>query len=274
MAKNEATTTEKKEVAAAEEVKFDLVTIQGSLAEAIEEEMDGLGAIPFDKVKIPSGGGLAFELPGEDEDNPESATSIEGVILDHHPVNAYWKDKYQGGNEQPDCSSFDGKQGTDRETGEIKQCSTCPFNQYGSDTEGKGKACKNIHRTYILREGNPVPLILALPPTSLRFLRDYIAKRVLLKGMRCWEAITKITLKKEKSADGITYSRAAFTFVDKLTPQQIEEAKAMAEVIKTTTRTVPIVDESDYNTSTSSEATPQVDNEEFQDVDGQPLPFN
>ena len=38
-----------------------------------------------DRVKIPSGGGLAFELPGEDDENPESATEIVGVILDHHP---------------------------------------------------------------------------------------------------------------------------------------------------------------------------------------------
>ena len=41
---------------------FDLQTISGDLAQAIAEEMDGLGALPFDRVKIPSGGGLAFEL--------------------------------------------------------------------------------------------------------------------------------------------------------------------------------------------------------------------
>lgn len=107
MAKNEVATTEQ---------KFELVTISGELAEAIAEEMDGMGSIPFEKVKIPSGGGLAFELPGEDEDNPTMATELVGVILDHHPVNAYWENKYSGGNEQPDCSSYDGKQGVERET--------------------------------------------------------------------------------------------------------------------------------------------------------------
>ena len=89
MAKNEVATTEQ---------RFDLVTISGELAEAIAEEMDGLGAIPFEKVKIPSGGGLAFELPGETEDEPVMATELVGVILDHHPVNAYWAEKYSGGN--------------------------------------------------------------------------------------------------------------------------------------------------------------------------------
>lgn len=261
MAKNEVATTNQ---------KFELVTITGELAEAIAEEMDGLGSIPFEKVKIPSGGGLAFELPGEDEDTPEMATELVGVILDHHPVNAYWEEKYSGGNEQPDCSSYDGKQGVERETGEIHDCANCPHNQFGSD--GAGKACKNIHRCYILQEGSPVPLILALPPTSLKYLRDFIGKKVLLKGMRCWNVVTKITLKKEKSTDGINYSRAAFSLVSQLTAEQAAEAKAMAETIKATTRTMPVIDDADYNTAQEA----PVDSSEFQSVDGKQegLPFN
>ena len=226
---------------------FNLVTIEGEIAEAMKEEMDGLGSVPFDRVKIPSGGGIAFELPGETDEDTETATELVGVILYHHPVNAYWKEKFEGGNEQPDCSSQDGKQGIDRETGECKDCSTCPYNQFGSD--GNGKACKNVHRVYMLREGNPVPIILSLPPTSLKFMRDYISKRILLKGMRCYHAVTKITLKKEKSAGGITYSRAAFSFVEKLSPEQISAAEAMANSIKQTDRNID-VDGADYATAT------------------------
>lgn len=250
---------------------FNLVTLEGEIAEAIAEEMDGLGTVPFDRVKIPSGGGLAFELPGEDEDNPESATEIVGVILYHHPVNAYWREKFEGGNEQPDCSSYDGKMGVDKETGECKSCGDCPYNQFGSGENGSGKACKNVHRIYILREGNPVPLVLSLPPTSLKFMRDYISKRILLKGMRCYHAVTKITLKKEKSAGGITYSRAAFTFIDKLTPEQIAAAEAMANTIKQTDRNIDVSD--DYNTAAPAPAA----GDGFMNVpDGiqEDLPFN
>lgn len=257
MAKNEVAT---------KDTQFGLITLQGELAEAIAEEMDGLGTIPFEKVKIPSGGGLAFELPGETEDDIQSATELVGVILHHHPINAYWREKYSGGNEQPDCSSYDGKQGVERETGEIHNCATCPHNQFGSD--GAGKACKNIHRCYILQENNPVPLVLALPPTSLKYIRDYIGKRILLKGMRCWDAVTKITLKKEKSTDGITYSRAAFAFVQKLTPEQSAEAKTMAENVRAMAGNLPVIDESDYNAGDA--------NAEFQSVEGKEsdLPFN
>ena len=254
---------------------FKLITLTGDLAEAVAEEMDGLGSIPFDRVKIPSGGGLAFELPGEDEEDTESATELIGVILDHNPVNAYWVNKFAGGNEQPDCSSFDGKQGVVRDTGEIRSCESCPYNKFGSDNAGK--ACKNIHRVFMLREGNPVPLILSLPPTSLKYMRNYIAKRVLLKGYRCWQVLTKITLKKEKSKDGITYSRAAFTFIDTLTPEQTQQAAAMRDMVKSVYRTIGVDTEDYRQTSTDGTTAPRTDEAGFMTLpDGQDgdLPFN
>lgn len=265
----------KNELAVAE--NFDLQTISGDLAEAVTEEMDGLGTLPFDRVKIPSGGGLAFELPGEDEEKPQVSPELTGVILDHHPVNAYWASKYAGGSEPPDCSSYDGKKGTDRETGEIRDCAGCPHNQFGSDDQGK--ACKNIHRLFILREGNPVPLVLSLPPTSLKYMRDYIAKRIILKGMRCWQAVTKITLKKAKSAGGIDYSRAAFSFAGKLSPEKAKEAEAMKDLVKQQYRQIDVEAE-DYSAKESGQegpAAPKMDSAGFMDIpDGiqENLPFD
>lgn len=46
MAKNEVATTEK---------NFNLVTLTGELKEAVAEELDGLGTLPFERAKIPSG---------------------------------------------------------------------------------------------------------------------------------------------------------------------------------------------------------------------------
>lgn len=209
---------------------FNLQTLSGEIADAIAEEMDGLGSLPFDRVKIPSGGGLAFEVPGEDPESPDMEKELVGVILYHHPVNAYWKDKFNGGNEAPDCSSIDGHNGTVRETGEFRNCEGCPYNQFSDD--GSGKLCKNMHRVYLLREGNPIPILITLPPTSLKYLRDYIGKTILLKGMRSYDALTKISLKKEMSKDNIAYSRAVFTFVGKLTDEQRAAAKDMAAGLK------------------------------------------
>jgi len=264
----------KKNEVAVSAATFNLLTLSGDLAEAVQEEMDGLGSIPFDRVKIPSGGGLAFEVPGETEEDTESVTELVGVILDHNPINAYWAEKFAGGNESPDCSSYDAKQGVVRETGEIRSCENCPYNQFGSD--GAGKACKNMHRVYILREGNPVPLILTLPPTSLKYLRNYIAKSIILKGYRCWQVITKITLKKEKSKDGITYSRAAFAFIDKLTDEQIQGTESMKNMVRAIYKTIDI-DGDEYATAPATDAAPKAGADGFMEVpDGaqEDLPFN
>lgn len=263
----------KKNEVAVQAAEFNLVTLSGDLAEAVAEEMDGLGTIPFDRVKIPAGGAISFEIPGDEEDDPESTSELLGVILDHNPVNAYWANEFAGGNEQPDCSSYDGKQGVVRATGEIRSCETCPYNRY--DAESARKPCKNIHRVIMLREGNPVPVILSLPPTSIKYMRDYIGKRVLLKGLRCWQVLTRITLKKEKSKAGITYSRAAFAYVDKLTPDQKKAAAAMREMVKSTYRTIA-VDTGDYTSTGSADAAPQVDEAGFMNIpdgQGEELPF-
>lgn len=261
----------KNELAAVQD--FNLVTLSGDFAEAIEEEMDGLGAIPFDRVRIPSGGGLAFEVPGEDEESPDMVKELVVVILHHHPVNAYWAEKFSGGNEQPDCSSVDGKQGVLRETGETRNCAECPYNEFGSD--GLGKACKNAHRVYMLREDVPVPLVLSLPPTSLKYMRDYIGKRILLKGMRCYDAVTKITLKKEKNSGGIDYSRAVFTFVGRLPDDKRAAAQEMAGVIRQSDKNLD-VDDTDYNTS-SQKGKMATGSDGFMNIpDGidEDLPFN
>ena len=75
---------------------------------AFTEAMDECQGMEFtpDKVRIPSGGGSAFELPGDGEES-ELVKDITGVIISSHPVNAYFKEKYTGGNNPPDCGSFD-----------------------------------------------------------------------------------------------------------------------------------------------------------------------
>ncbi len=99
------------------------LTVQNFNADSgLMEEMDGL-TTTFDKVKIPSGGGLMFEVTGENGE-PEPVKTIEGVILYHHAVNSFYKEKYTGGSNPPDCGSYDGKTGEGDPGGD---CSKCPY---------------------------------------------------------------------------------------------------------------------------------------------------
>lgn len=215
---------------------FVIPVMDSSVAKAMDEEMDGLPR-SFTRVKIPSGGSTIFEIPADDADGPEMAKEVIGVIVDHHPINAYWPDKYAGGNNPPDCSSIDGKFGTGNPGG---SCKNCPYNQFGSAADGIGKACKNMHRIYILRSGEMLPLLLTLPPTSLKPFGDYVLKRIITKGYRTHEVITKITLKKVQNSAGISYSQAQFSMVAPLNTEEKEFMRKFSESIKAVTRQIAI----------------------------------
>ena len=51
----------------------------------LQEELAGLN-IKFDKIKVPSGGSLAFEVPGDNPDEPEFQKEFKAVILYQHPM--------------------------------------------------------------------------------------------------------------------------------------------------------------------------------------------
>ena len=214
-------------------------TVNENVMSGIGEELEGL-TLSLDKVKIPAGGGLAFEVPGEDPESPDSVKEIEGVIVDHYPLNSYWTEKYNGQNVAPNCYSTDSKTGIGTPGGE---CAKCPYNRFGSGEDGQSKACKNAHRLYILRSGELYPIVLTVPPTSLKPLSDYLAKRIITKGLRSYGVVTKLTLKKATNNTGITYSQVQFSLVEKLTPEQIETMKNYGESIKWVTRNIDLADE-------------------------------
>jgi len=221
--------------------KFDIALI-GNISPEFREEMESFGSASFDRVKIPAGGGLAFEIPGDDPERPESVTEIVGVIVDHHLINAFWQDKYSGGNAPPDCSSMDGKLGSGNPGG---SCKSCPLNQFGSGEGGAGKACQNKHRLYILRSGEFLPLLLSVPATSLRNLDDYAVKRVMAKGRTLHQVITRITLKKDKNSTGIVYSQAQFALAGVLDAESAEALAEYSSAIKAKTRRIAVTADTD-----------------------------
>lgn len=218
---------------------FSIVPMSEDIAQMLTEELDGMGQVPFDAVKIPSGGGLSFELSGDDPDNPETAQTLTGVIVHHHPVNVYWEHDFDGAGGLPDCSSPDGHHGIHAKTGEVLDCASCPYNQFGSG-KGNSKACKNTHRVYLLRENEPLPILLTLPPTSLRAFKDYLAKRLIMKGKRSTDVLTTIKLKREKNADGAVYSACVFSKAGDLTPDQIAAVKPVAAWVKGIAFQIPV----------------------------------
>lgn len=192
--------------------------------EIMAEDCQGLD-FQLDRIKFAAGGTTILELPGDEE--PEMAKSLSCVILYNHPAFAYYTDKYQGGNNPPDCGSFDGVTGIGTPGG---SCKNCPFNEYGSG-EGQAKACKNRRMLYLLREGEVFPMMLNLPTGSLKEFTNYM-KRLLTKGRRINQVVTKISIKKATSKSGIDFSQAQFAVERMLTGEERQVIEQMTEMVK------------------------------------------
>lgn len=188
----------------------------GLMAELQDEmaDLDPESGIICRQIKVPSGGGVAFEVQGEDENDAEPMKQIDAVIIFTHRVSAYWPGAYGGGDDAakiPACSSMDGKTGFNLGTGEITNCENCPYNQYGTgvDENGnpkKGKACKNMRRIYMMMDGDPNFYLLTVPPTSLKDINKQLAK-ILASGTPYTGMIVSFTLEKVKNSNGVAYSK-------------------------------------------------------------------
>ncbi|MBC2724685.1 MAG: hypothetical protein HGJ97_18845, partial [Desulfosporosinus sp.] len=197
-----------------------------SANDAITEELDGLDG-GFERIKIPSAGSTVFEVPGEDPSEPDAAKEFSAVILYHHPLYAYYQSKYTGGNNPPDCGSFDSITGVGNPGG---NCEKCIYNQFGTGENGS-KACKNRRRIYVLKEGEIFPMLLSIPTGSLKGFSRYI-KRLLSKGKKSNAVVTRFSLKKATSSGGISYSQAQFAVERELSEKEIVLIGTLSDQVK------------------------------------------
>ena len=261
------------------------------LIEELKEQMEDQddSGILCNVVKIPSGGGIAYEVQmGGDPNEVQAKTEIVGAVVFTHRMNAYWEQEYGSGSDDssqlPACSSMDGKTGVLAETGELRSCETCPFNQYGTDTKGgRGKACKNMRRIYIIADKDPTPYLMTVPPTSIKDVNTQLT-HILAAGVPYTKMILACKLTKAKNANNVSYSKVTVERVGTLPDATAAKIAAFRREIKTQYSSMAITLE-DYvtvdDTAKPQEEAPapqpqQPANQSAQDADfaeAEPLPF-
>ncbi len=209
---------------------------------AIREELSDMDRVPYGRIKIAAGGVNIFQVfePGEEEAVP--AQTIEGVIMLSHKSNGLWSKPFGSGDSKvPDCSSIDGVYGTVTETDEIVECASCPCNAFGSAKggEGRGKACKNMRRLYIMRRGDIFPMVLTLPPTALSAYDSYRTK-VMLGRKKMANVMTRISLKSAQNKDGVAYSTPIFEAVGVLDGVEAAAMRAYSEALNSSAQRVGV----------------------------------
>lgn len=203
-----------------------LKLVDFNLADTLTEELAGMD-LSFERVKLPSGGATMFEIPGDDSSEPETVKEFKGVILYHHPMQMFYRNKYTGGNQPPDCGSYNGTLGEGNPGG---SCSSCQYNTFGSGENGS-KACKARRRIYLLFEGNLLPVLITLPTGSIKEFTKYVTK-LLCKGYKAHSVVTKFTLRKATNSGGIVYSQAQFSIDRFLTADELSLVAKVAEDVK------------------------------------------
>lgn len=197
-------------------------------AEELAEDMDGI-QLNFQQVKVPAGGALQYEIPTEDPDNPDYSRYLEGVILYHHPSNAYWPET-EGGEDDENaplqCQALDGKLGHGSPGG---LCASCGYNKFG--TRGKGKACKNMHMVYLLRSGEFMPLQITLPPTSIKPFNEFVSRAFLLRRRGICSAVVQLGLKKMNNGKD-DYSVTTFKLLYDFEGNELRQVRDYADQFK------------------------------------------
>jgi hypothetical protein len=199
---------------------------------------DELTPNDLDRVRVPSGGGTAWAIPTLEGDE-DMVKQIEGVIVHYRPARAYWSQSLDesGGGSPPDCSAPDGKHGVGEPGG---ACAACPLNQFGSASDGgRGKACKEMRLLFILKPDSLLPLVLVLPPTSIKPFKKYL-QRLTSAAVPYSKVQSTIGLEKTKNKDNIEFAQATFKVVEKLDPASADHVAAYAESMRAAFEAVEI----------------------------------
>lgn len=205
-----------------------------------------------------------FKLP-----DGSSGGSIEVVILGSVVARANYMNKEK--DSPALCQSLGGKYGKPTEAGyqalfedmpDLKNmqvlCAKCPFgaNTFGSD--GAGKKCKEMRKLLVFHAKNKKPLLLSVPPTSIRNFDAYY-DQVDGAGKVMAGMVTKITLK-ESGKGSNKYSNFTFEAGSMIPADQFMAAIKLRDLYQDSIRSVDAGDY--YQAATASMEDTTVENED------------
>lgn len=178
------------------------------------------------KIK-PGTNGLLLDASNPDD---EELSEISGVIIFGAKQKVYYEAVYDPSKKlPPDCYSHGGKvPDSSIEKPQASTCKACPKNVFETAKMGKGKACRDIRRLFLLLGDSAImPMQLNVSPTSLKAFDDYLSKLVTY-GYSLEEVETKITAKKKSRDD--KYVVLTFTKGVQLSEDKPEEKQRLVDI--------------------------------------------
>jgi len=160
----------------------ELANIEQEMAAAAEAMAAGL-QVTSDKVSTQN---KAYKLP----DGTLLGPTMEAVVLGFTRSHSYYEnEQYDPQNIQEPMCYADTIGDTDEvPTASIEKplnpdCKSCPNNQFGSASNGKGKRCKEEMRVAIVPKGTKEAVVLNIPPTGIKAFSKTINSIIKANGL-------------------------------------------------------------------------------------------
>lgn len=222
---------------------FDLaiVSAESTPAELVETLQETLGGRlrPYDLQRIvwPSGKATTWEIPTVGGETVP-AKEIVAVPILTTITRQFWEKRSVGpDNTPPVCKSDDGERGEPtergRELGATGDCRTCPLAQWGPNNTPP--ACKERRELYLLMESQYFPMVLSVPPSSIKVWRDFV-KPLSLQGVAPWAAVVRFKLTTATNPNGDPYALLKLELVGRVPPEHKERLRQYRETLTATFR--------------------------------------
>ncbi|MGD9893398.1 MAG: hypothetical protein AB7R89_05990 [Dehalococcoidia bacterium] len=218
--------------------------MEGGTHELLNALADNLGGDALQwsnltRIKVPAGGATLWEVPTLG--GVDGAKEVEGVIVLWKMIRSYWEGRDPAQGTPPDCTSADmvtgtGTFGPGSEGNPSGRCDRCPMAQFGSAVDAKGEpgpgqACKQKRLLFMLRPDDRLPVVVAIPPGSLKPVKQYFLQ-LAQYGMSYYTVATRLKLTKATSQSGITYAQVVPEMAGQLTPEQVAIAKGYNDELR------------------------------------------
>lgn len=187
---------------------------------------EGMDAFDLTRAVNPTGENTEWKIPGL-EDEPEMTNMVEGVIIYHRLVRAYWEGKYKGkGAVPPNCSANDAMTGEGNPGG---SCLDCPFAKFGSG-DNNSQACRVIKQLFIVRSGELLPTLINISAVNVKRPKKYLLDLLSKRRLKFNQVITRIRLEPDVSGSGFDFARSDFSLASVLPEEQMKAAAELTAI--------------------------------------------
>lgn len=202
-----------------------------------ENEMDAGAGLGGPRLSI-KGKQFRF-IEGDVERAHPFGQPLNVIIVKTDPTPGVAKNFYtgayvEGEDQSPVCYSSDGiTPDSGSEQVQCETCGLCPHNKFGTakhqdGTMGKGKACRDFKRVYVVPDNNPhsEPYEMRVPATSFKNMQTF-GNQCKKAGVRTYAVVCTLNFAAETSPV-LTFTFASF--VDQNTYDVIQQRLASGEI--------------------------------------------